>query len=159
MQKSILPTKEAEKVIEKPLVKELEPLRETTTVTVNLPMILIGLAIIVAGGFSGYVLSRTTGSSSLTSLTGTGIVVKEVGLTCEQKGGEVPEGTLKEGGIDGEGTHHLEREGGPARNVYLTSSAVALDDFMGKKVRVCGDTMAAEQAGWLIDVLKVELLE
>lgn len=68
-------------------------------------------------------------------------------------------GVLKEGGIDGEGTHHLEREGGPSQNVYLTSSAVDLSQLIGRKVQVWGETFATQKAGWFMDVVKVKVLE
>ena len=69
------------------------------------------------------------------------------------------EGTLKEGGIDSEGTHHLERPGGTSQSVYLTSSVVDLDQFIDKKVEVWGETIGAKKAGWLMDVGKIKILE
>jgi len=69
------------------------------------------------------------------------------------------EGALVEGGVDGEGTHHLEREGGPSQNVYLTSSNVDLQKFVGRTVRVDGKTFSAEKAGWLMDVGQLEVIE
>jgi hypothetical protein len=69
------------------------------------------------------------------------------------------EGTLKEGGIDGEGNFHLERPGGESQNVYLTSSTVDLSLYVGKKVRVYGQTFAGQKAGWLMDVGLVEVLK
>jgi hypothetical protein len=68
------------------------------------------------------------------------------------------EGTLKEGGIDGEGQYHLERPGGESQNVYLTSSVVDLSQFKGKKIKVWGSTFEGEKAGWLMDVGIVEVL-
>lgn len=69
------------------------------------------------------------------------------------------EGVLEVGGIDGEGTHHLVREGGPTQNVYLTSSVVDLNQFVGKKVEVWGETFAAQKAGWLMDVGRIKIIE
>jgi len=68
------------------------------------------------------------------------------------------EGILREGGIDGEGQFHLERPGGESQNVYLTSTTVDLSQYLGKKVRVWGETFKAEKAGWLMDVGLVEVL-
>ena len=70
---------------------------------------------------------------------------------------DTAEGTLKEGGIDGEGQYHLERPGGDSQNVYLTSSSVDLSTFMGKKIKVWGATQTAQKAGWLMDVGKVQV--
>ncbi len=67
------------------------------------------------------------------------------------------EGTLREGGIEGEGQFHLERPGGESQNVYLTSTTVDLSQYLGKKVIVWGETFTAEKAGWLMDVGLVEV--
>lgn len=68
------------------------------------------------------------------------------------------EGTLKEGGIEGEGQYHLERPGGETQYVYLTSSVVDLGLVKGRKVRVWGQTQKAQVAPWLMDVGRVEVL-
>ncbi|MBP8590980.1 hypothetical protein KBI33_00740 [Candidatus Shapirobacteria bacterium] len=68
-------------------------------------------------------------------------------------------GVVREGGVDGEGTHHLEREGGPSQNVYLTSSTVDLSQLVNHKVQVWGETFASQKAGWFMDVVKVKVLE
>ena len=62
------------------------------------------------------------------------------------------EGVLVAGGIQGEGSHHLEREGGESQYVYLTSSVIDLDQFLDKKVKIWGETFEAQHAGWLMDV-------
>lgn len=68
-------------------------------------------------------------------------------------------GTIKAGGVNGEGTHTLEREGGKTQNAALTSSVVDLDLFVGKKVEVKGETNASNKAGWLLDVGSIKILE
>lgn len=83
---------------------------------------------------------------------------KLVGSTDKKTFRDVAEGRLEKGGIDGEGTHHLVRPGGESQNVYLTSSVINLDDYVGKKVRVWGETFAAQKAGWLMDVGRIEEL-
>jgi len=67
------------------------------------------------------------------------------------------EGTVKAGGIDGEGTHHLVRKGGEDQYVYLTSSTVDLSLVENKKVAVWGKTYAAKTAGWLMDICYLEV--
>lgn len=67
------------------------------------------------------------------------------------------EGTVKIGGIDGEGTHHLVRKGGKDQYVYLTSSTVDLSLVENKKVAVWGKTYAAKTAGWLMDICYLEV--
>jgi hypothetical protein len=71
---------------------------------------------------------------------------------------DTAQGTLREGGIDGEGAFHLERTGGVSQNVYLTSSIVDLSKFVGKNIKVWGQTQKAQHAGWLMDVGRVEVL-
>lgn len=68
-------------------------------------------------------------------------------------------GVIEAGGIDGEGSHKLLREGGPSQTAYLTSSVVDLDEFVDHKVEVWGETFAAQQAGWLMDIGRVKVLE
>lgn len=84
---------------------------------------------------------------------------KMVGSTDVKTFRDVAEGVLEKGGIDGEGTHKLIRPGGESQTAYLTSSIINLDDYVGKKVRVWGETFAAQKAGWLMDVGRVEVLE
>ena len=63
------------------------------------------------------------------------------------------------GGVDGEGSHHLVRPGGESQNVYLTSSIIDLDQFVGRSVKIWGATFEAQQAGWLMDVGRLQVLE
>lgn len=84
---------------------------------------------------------------------------KMVGSTDTKTFRDSAEGVLEKGGIDGEGSHHLTREGGPSQTAYLTSSVVDLDQYVGKKVKVFGETFTAQKAGWLMDVGKIEILE
>jgi hypothetical protein len=72
---------------------------------------------------------------------------------------DVAEGTLKPGGIEGEGQFHLVRPGGDSQNVYLVSSIVDLSKFENRKIKVWGSTQTAQHAGWLMDVGKVEVLK
>ncbi|MBI4136600.1 hypothetical protein HY469_00905 [Candidatus Roizmanbacteria bacterium] len=127
---------------------------------VSLP-IMFGIALtILAGIGSGYALSRSQVKGVTVTESGAKRIEtdKVVGLLDATFKDEA-EGILREGGIEGEGTHHLERDGGPSRYVYLTSSVVPLDDYLDKKVKVWGETNTAEKAGWLMDVGKLELLE
>lgn len=58
-----------------------------------------------------------------------------------------------------QGTHKLLRPGGESQTAYLTSSVLDLDEFIGKKVKVFGETFGSSQVGWLMDVGKVESQE
>lgn len=80
------------------------------------------------------------------------------GIMDKKKFPDKAEGKLVEGGIDGEGSFHLVRSGGESQNVYLTSSIIDLSKYIGKKVRVWGQTFSGQKAGWLMDVGYVENL-
>jgi len=68
-------------------------------------------------------------------------------------------GVLVKGGINGEGTHTLQREGGKSQYAALTSSTADLDLFVGKKVEIKGETNASTKAGWFLDVGIIKILE
>lgn len=115
------------------------------------------LAAVLLGGSIGLFVSRRLFSSPL---TGKKIETKtKEGMVDKKTFRDQAEGILKEGGIDGEGNFHLERPGGASQNVYLTSSTVDLSKYVGKKVRVYGETFSAEKAGWLMDVGLVEIIQ
>lgn len=115
------------------------------------------IIIIVAGIFTGYFLSQ----SKTTSLGGSKIIEtnKVVGSTDTKVFKDSAEGVLEKGGINGEGTHKLIRPGGESQTVYLTSSVIDLNKFVGKKVKAWGETQAAEKAGWFMDVGRLEIMQ
>lgn len=132
---------------------------------VVLPALVI-VAVVVAGVGTGWFISsgKVAGVSTTSGVTvAPGAEVKkggtEAGLSDTATFRDSAQGVLEEGGIDGEGTHHLARDGGPSQNVYLTSSVVDLDQFTGKKVEVWGETFAAKKAGWLMDVGRIKVIE
>ena len=66
---------------------------------------------------------------------------------------------LLKGGIEGEGSHRILRPGGETQTVYLTSSVIDLSPFVDHKIKVWGETFAAQKANWLMDVGRVEVIE
>lgn len=131
-----------------------------------MPTKLIGIFLAIAillGIGTGYLFTRSSFSSAvpLLSKDGKAIVTKGklYGSNDKTAFKDTADGTMKNGGIDGEGQYHLERPGGVSQNVYLTSSTLDLSNFMNKKVRVWGATQTAKKAGWLMDVGGVEVLE
>lgn len=128
-------------------------------------VILLLLGVVVVGVFSGYLLAAKNGTVLIgkriqTNLQNGASISKGtvVGSNDTKTFKDTAEGTLKEGGIDGEGAFHLERPGGESQNVYLTSSSVDLSKFIGKKIKVWGQTQKAQTAGWLMDVGRIEVL-
>ncbi|MBI4033256.1 MAG: hypothetical protein HY377_01970 [Candidatus Blackburnbacteria bacterium] len=134
---------------------------------VVLPALVI-IAVVVAGVGTGFFISTGTGKvAGIATKSGVSVApgaeVKkggaEAGLSDTATFRDSAQGVLEQGGIDGEGTHHLVRDGGPSQNVYLTSSVVDLEQFLGKKVEVWGETFAAKKAGWLMDVGRIKVIE
>jgi len=123
----------------------------------SLLLIFFAIIVIIAGVATGWFLSgKIAGkTSSLSTSSKTG-AIKEVGKIADESKFDMAEGVLKEGGINGEGTHHLEKEGGPSQYVYLTSTSIDLESFVGRKVQVWGETIAGKKAGWLMDVVKIK---
>lgn len=125
---------------------------------------LASLSVILLGAGTGWALSgasKATGSKAPTSAGAPGAQTgaKEAGIADEATFRDSAEGVLEKGGIDGEGTHHLVREGGPSKYVYLTSTVIDLEAFVGKTVTIWGETISAQTAGWLMDVGKIKVLE
>lgn len=127
-----------------------------------LPVLLIILAIGL-GIFTGFYFS---GKGGKVSTLGRGSVPQERIVKGSEFGSDdlsrfkdTAIGVLETGGMDGEGTHKLLREGGPSQTVYLTSSVLDLEQFIGKKIQIWGETFKAQKAGWLMDVGRIKILE
>ncbi|PIS15445.1 hypothetical protein COT62_03620 [Candidatus Roizmanbacteria bacterium CG09_land_8_20_14_0_10_41_9] len=114
---------------------------------------------IIAGGLIGFGASKLKKTGGVTSKSTSTTSEKGVGIVDKKTFPDNAEGKLLEGGIDGEGNFHLVRPGGESQNVYLTSTTVDLSEYVGKKVRVSGQTFTGEKAGWLMDVGFVEVLQ
>jgi hypothetical protein len=121
----------------------------------------VGIIVVVLAGIgtawiiSNRIMGKVAGSSSAPA--GVKVTSNEAGILDPNIKYQEVTGTLKEGGIGNEGTHHLERDGGPSQTVYLTSSVIDLSGFVDKKVEIWGETLAAKKAGWLMDVAKVKV--
>jgi hypothetical protein len=145
-------------VEEKPLVKPIPKNRLSKS---SLFLILGAFLIVLAGVATGWFLSGKTMASKSgqpkvsSQITNT---PSEAGIADAATFKDTAEGTLQTGGIKGEGTHHLDRGTGESKYVYLTSTVIDLDQFVGKKVQVWGETSAAKSAGWLMDVGKIKVV-
>ena len=124
--------------------------------------IIIGVYVVlfVLGVGTGYLLAGRPALFKGTSGTKPTVVTSGtvVGSTDTKTFKDSAEGTIEKGGMDGEGSHKLIRAGGPSQTAYLVSSVVDLDKYVGKKVRVWGQTMTAKTVSWLMDVGKIEIL-
>lgn len=120
---------------------------------------LVALVVILGTGI-GYVgAGATQKGPAVQAPKGTKVnTEKAAGIVDKKTFKDNSEGILREGGIDGEGSFHLERPGGKSQYVYLTSTTVDLGGYVGKKVRVWGQTFEGQKAGWLMDVGLIEVL-
>jgi len=132
-------------------------------------LILAGLAIFI-GSLGGYFLAqRQLVQAGLTSSNSAGLTQNpsdesqiQVGSTFgspdEKSFKDHAQGIIQPGGIDGEGTHHLERGDNPSQWVYLTSSVIDLDLFVTDEVELWGETFQGKKAGWLMDVGRLKVV-
>lgn len=131
----------------------------------NMPrsLLIAAVLVVIAGVGTGYFASQKGSVGGLGGKVevapGAVIKDKEVGLEDEKTFRDQATGILRDGGLEGEGTHHLEREGGSSQNAYLTSSVIDLDGFVGHKVTVWGETNKGQKAGWLMDVGKIKIVD
>ena len=136
--------------------------KSTATVSPQKALIIFILIFLLGAG-TGYAISNYTSSTdnnSALSLKNDGVEKngKIIGSDDTETFNDTTEGIVKEGGINGEGNFHLERPGGESQNVYMISSTVDLSKYIGKKIKVWGQTIDAETAGWLMDVGRIEIL-
>lgn len=122
--------------------------------------ILIFAGVILLGIVTGFVFNmRSSSTVAVTSGTNVASLPKGAVFGSDEKAfKDTAEGLLKKGGIEGEGAYHLERPGGVSQNVYLTSSVLDLSQLVGRKIKVWGQTNAAQTAGWLMDVGRAQII-
>jgi hypothetical protein len=125
-------------------------------------MIGAGIAIILGGLLVGWFVSSKKTTSNKQAMTSSISVTKtEAGVKDPNTIKDVTSatGTLKKGGIKGEGTYHLDRPGGSTQTVYLTSTIIDMSEFVEKKVQIWGQTLASKNAPWLMDVSKIKVVQ
>lgn len=123
--------------------------------TMKKAIVVVYAILIILGGMTGYVLASPT-STEVSTGADSG---KTAGVEDTSTFKDTAVGIVEKGGMEGEGTHKLLREGGPSQTAYLVSSLVDMDEFVGKKVKIWGETMAAKNVAWLMDVGRVEVQE
>jgi hypothetical protein len=129
-----------------------------TPTTLPIPAVIaICIVTVVLGGIGGYMMVKKS-PAMLNTEKGSSIQTsKSAGVMDKKTFKDSAAGIMKEGGMEGEGNFHLERPGGVSQNAYLTSSTVDLSKYIGKKVKVWGQTFQGQKAGWLMDVGLVEI--
>ena len=142
----------------------MEPVKKSQLINI---MVILGILLGLGTGFyvaqkqlllAGDKNTMTDTAQALTSTTNVK-VGDTFGSADEKTFRDQAEGVLVAGGIDGEGSHHLERGGNISQWVYITSSVVDLDLLVGNRVIICGETNQGKKAGWLMDVGRLKVLE
>lgn len=118
--------------------------------------IVIGLVVVLIGVGTGYLLSGASAKESGPVPTSNIAEGSKTAAVDESSLSEPEVGILNEGGIEGEGTHYLDRGAGADKYIYLLSTVLNLDSFVGKKVEIRGHTLGAEKARWLMDVGRIK---
>lgn len=123
--------------------------------------ILAGLVVAVLGIGSGWFFSGQAQGSQIVGRQSGSEAILEAGEVDESllAESESEQGILYEGGANGEGTHYLDRGMGEDKKIYLLSTVIDLQAFVGKNVEIWGNTLAAEHAGWLMDVVRVKVIK
>lgn len=129
--------------------------------------ILIMVVAVIAGIGTGFGLNKISSNSPSKSSSAPISVVPSNGINAGDVFGSPNEdafkdtatGYLEKGGMDGDGSHKLLRAGGDSQTVYLTSSITDLDEFIGMDIQIWGETFKAQNAGWLMDVGRVKVID
>lgn len=150
------------------LQRERIPLMSTKTKEFPWGKVMLVVAI-VAGLSSGFLLAKrrlllagiTPGQQLEANPADASAITagKVFGSADEKTFRDSAEGVIQPGGIDGEGSHHLERGEDKSQWVYLTSSVIDLDNFVSHKVTIWGETVQGKKAGWLMDVGRLKVIE
>lgn len=143
-------------VKEAPILKKIKSSSPKKTILIGLGAVVI----ILLGVGSGWLLSgKSVNKVSTPTQKGVTQTATEAGVNDTTAFPDTAQGLLKDGGINGVGTHHLEREGGQSHWVYLSSTVIDLQGFVGKNVEVWGQTLSAKGAPWLMDVGKIKVVQ
>ncbi len=151
-----------EKTDQKPKSKVMHSFNEDKSPLSPQKVLMIFVVLFLLGAGTGYLISGGTSSAGknvpIAGKDGAKANGKIFGSDDTKTFKDTAEGVVKEGGIEGEGQYHLERGEDESQYVYMTSSTVDLSQFIGKKIKVWGQTQTAQTAGWLMDVGRVEVL-
>lgn len=121
-------------------------------------LVISAVSIVLLGAGLGLLVSR----KNLSRVEG--MSTQQLAKTDKQAGlkdckGDRATGTLEKTSGKEQGTHKLIRDGGPSQTVYMVSSVVDLDEYVGKKMEVCGDTQKLQGVSWFMDVAQIKIVE
>jgi len=141
--------------------KVIRPLVEGSLVPKPVVMGIL-IFVLILGSITGFVIANLQPKSQKAG--GTNEAVQKIqtdtkaGIIDKKTFSDTATGVLRDGGLEGEGSHHLER-GAKDQTAYLTSSTVDLSLYIGKKVQVWGQTNTGQKTGWLMDVGYIEIVK
>jgi hypothetical protein len=173
-EETVLHTLSEEQLTTKPITPKTIPnkINPIPNTTIKKVIVFLSVIAIVGGIATGTGLSALSakGNGGTGLLTGANKPIAKVagdkvsngqvfGSSNEAAFKDAADGYLEAGGIDGEGSHHLLRQGGITQTVYLTSSVTDLSKFEGMCIKVWGETFKGQKAGWLMDVGRVQVIE
>ena len=122
----------------------------------------------IAGVLTGYGAFRLNGKTANNKKTELNAVAEDpnkiangdiFGVQDESTFVDNAQGYVEKGGVNGEGSHRLLREGGTSQTIALTSAVTDLDQFVGMEIKIWGETHKAQQSGWFMDVGRVEVVD
>jgi|CXWL01.1.fsa_nt_gi hypothetical protein len=152
-------------VTETPLVTK--EVMDSSPALFTVPKIIMLAVVLALGLGSGYLLknmsfgggtSRSAGPIVARNVPEAGLKEGDIiGVQNAKEFKDSTTGVLQKGGVEGEGSHHMLRPGGPSQTVYLTSSVIDLDEFVGHQVTVWGETFKGQKVSWLMDVGRVKV--
>lgn len=130
-------------------------MKKTLFLTITLP---IALGIVTGGYLGGKEYWNRVVYKAETGKTVVLTTGQEVGISDKKSTRDSAIGLLLASDDKAKGTHKLVR-GADALNVYLTSSTVDLNQFIGRGVQVWGETFQRENVGWFMDVTKLKVIK
>jgi len=145
--------------METPIVPPVQETIKSVSKNKIWPYVVVAFAVVILGVGSAWLISSKIINRNGGGASGVKVTSTEAGVLDPKTKYDNATGNLKDGGINGEGTQHLENDSGPSHYVYLTSSVVDLSRFVGKKVQVWGQTLASKNAPWLMDVAKIQVVQ
>lgn len=144
-----------------PTTSDLRPIKKTSKLSVQNILPVLVIFIVVALGIATGLVASSRNKSAAQSAVGQEQNLKpEIKESFNKTFKDEAEGNIeKNDQLDkyAQGTHKLVRPGGEDQTAFLTSSVLDLDQYVGKKVKVFGETFGSSQVGWLMDVGKVEV--
>ena len=131
----------------------------------KLAFIIVPIISIILGVGTGFVLAQATPTKTSSSLSETKensvaehteqVQQKDAASFRDKAEGVIENNDASDGENFASGTHKLIR-GDESQTAYLTSSVLDLNEYVGQKVTVYGETFSSSQVGWLMDVGRVE---